>query len=164
MTPEQIAADVERGKFLKEEIARLSEELKAIEKRLELAGLDGEQVPLEDGEREGKQYIARSSKLRVPIRFESDQLITTVRPDSDLHRKLQHILGDKFKDFFKDTRIFERVKKDDAQKFRIHARNQLPPDTYAALISACVARDKAGIPKSKTVIAWSEAKPIVSPA
>ncbi len=160
MTPAQIAADVERGIFLKAEIARLTAELKQIEERLEQAGLNGEQIPLEDQQREGRQYIARSKDKAIPVRFESDQLITSFKPDSDTHKLVASILGDKLPKFFKDTRVFERTKKDDANKFRVFARKELEPDIYAKLIAALVSKDKEGIPKSKTVIAWSDAKPI----
>lgn len=160
MTPQQIAADVERGIFLKAEIAKLTAELKAIESRLEQAGLHGEQIPLEEAEREGRQYIAVGKEKIIPVRFESDQLIASIKPDSDLHVAVAAILGDKFSDFFKDTRSFERKYKDDANKFRAFARKQLEPDTYAQLIAACVAKTKDGIAKSKTVIAWSDAKPL----
>jgi hypothetical protein len=160
MTPQQIAADVDRLIVIKTQIASLVAEAKAIESRLEKAGLEGDQIPLQDAEREGKQFLARGTSKIIPVRFESDQLITTFKPDSDQHKTISAILGDKFATFFKDTRIFERVKKDDANKFRKFARSELLPDVYAKLISACVSKDKAGIPKSKTVIAWDEAKPI----
>lgn len=164
MTTTQIAADIARGIFLRAEIATYVAELKAIEKRLEQAGLDGEQIPLEDAEREGRQFLARSGGKIVPIRFESDQLIATFAPDSDLHTAITAILGDKLGTFFKDKRIFERVQKDDANKFRKLARKALEPDTYAALIAACVSKNKDGIAKSKTVIAWDDAKPIAQVA
>ena len=61
MTPTQIAADVDRLLEIKTRIAELTLELKTIEARLEQAGLDGEQVPLVDADREGKQYLARGS-------------------------------------------------------------------------------------------------------
>lgn len=160
MTPEQIAADVARGIFLKAEIAKLTAELKEIENRLENAGLLGEQIPLEDSEREGRQYIARGTAKAVPVRFESDQLIAGFKPDTDIHKSIAEILGAKLPLFFKDTRVFERVKKEDANKFRQFARKNLDPDTYAKLIKACVAKTKDGIPKSKTVIGWADAKPI----
>jgi hypothetical protein len=160
MTPRQIAADVDRLLIIKAQIAALIAEAKTIEARLETAGLQGEQIPLQDPEREGKQFLARGTSKIIPIRFESDSLITTFRPDSDLHKTIASILLDKLDVFFKDTRVFERKHKDDANKFRILARTELAPDTFASLIAACVAKNKDGIPKSKTVIAWDDAKPI----
>lgn len=160
MTPQQIIADIARGIFIRAEIAKLKAELTAIEKRLEAAGLAGEHIPLQDKEREGKQYLARGSDRIVPVRFESDQLITSFKPDSPLHKTIAAILGNKLSNFFKDTRVFQRVQKEDANKFRKIAREALDPDDYAKLINACISCDKAGIAKSKTVVAWDDSKPI----
>lgn len=160
MTPAQIAADVDRLIVVKAEIAKLTAEAKAIEARLEKAALDGEQVPLQDAEREGKQFLARGSSRIVPIRFEADNLVSTFKHESPLHKELQTLLGNDFATFFKEVRGFERKYKDDANKFRKFARTQLQPDAYAALIKTCLAKDKDGIPKSKTVIAINDAKPI----
>lgn len=160
MTAAQIAVDVDRLIEVKAQIAALVCEAKQIEARLEKAGLQGEQIPLQDKEREGKQFLAFGSGKVIPIRFESDQLISTFRPDSDLHKAITEILGDKLPDFFKDSRVFERKHKDDANKFRKFARKELNPEIYAKLIAACVSKTKDGIPKSKTVIAVDEAKPI----
>ncbi len=160
MTDQQIAADIERGLFIREELGRLVAELKAIEKRLEAAGLKSPQVPLEDAEREGKQFLAQGAGKILPVRFESDQLIATFRPDTDLHATIAALLGDHLATFFKDTRVFERVHKDDANRFRKLARKTLEPDTFAKLISACISKTKDGIPKSKTVVAWDDVKPL----
>jgi hypothetical protein len=169
MTSQQIAADIARGTIIKAEIARLEIELKAIEARLESAGLQGEQIPLQDKDREGKQYLARGTDKIIPIRFESDLIAGSFQPDSLMHKAVISALGeknaDKLPQFFKDTRTFERVPKD-GQKFRQLAREILEADCFAALISAATQRSKAGIPKSKTVIAWDDAKPLdqVAPA
>lgn len=163
MTPQQIAADIARGKEIVDEIKRLEAELKAIEARLEQAGLAGDQVPLQDKDREGKQYLARGQRLIVPVRFESDLIAASFDPDSVMHKAVVAALGEehaaKLPLFFKDKRTFARVPKD-GQAFRKLARKQLDPDAMAKLISAVTQRDKDGIAKSKTVIAWDEAKPI----
>lgn len=161
MTPQQIAADVDRLLEIKIEIAKLTDEAKGIEARLEQAGLEGDQVPLEDADREGKQYLARGSKKIVPVRFESDLIAGSFKPDSQMHRAVLEALGeehvDKLPKFFLDTRAFERVPKD-GQEFRKLARKLLPPAPFAALISAATQRTKDGIPKSKTVIAWDNSR------
>lgn len=162
MTPQQIAADVDRLLEIKTEIARLTDELKAIEARLEQAGLAGEQVPLQDADREGKQYLARGSSRIVPVRFESDLIAGSFKPNSQMHQQVLAALGDhgdKLPSFFADVRTFERVPKD-GQAFRKLARELLPPAAFAALISAATQRTKDGIAKSKTVIAWDDARPI----
>jgi hypothetical protein len=169
MTPQQIAADIARGKEIVDEIKRLEAELRAIESRLEQAGLAGDQVPLQDKDREGKQFLARGHRLIVPVRFESDLIAGSFDPDSVMHKAVLSALGEehaaKLPLFFKDKRTFTRVPKD-GQAFRRLARKQLDPDTMAKLVSAVTQKDKAGIPKSKTVVAWDDAKPLdqVAPA
>jgi hypothetical protein len=159
MTPQQIAADVARGIQIKAEIARLLFELKAIEARLETAALEGEQIPLEDAEREGKQYLARGSDQIVPVRFESDQIAGSFDPDSSMHQAATLIAAGQLDKFYKDTRKFIRVPKD-GNAFRKLARQLLTSRAFADLIQACTVRNKAGMAQSKTVIAWDDAKPI----
>lgn len=160
MSPTQIAIDVGRGIWIKRQIEQLTDELKKLEKRLEKAGLEGEQIPLQDAEREGKQYLARGTDYIVPVRFESDSLIASFAPDSEKHAELAAIAGDKLPRLFVDTRKFERSE-DDGNKFRKLVRSLLAPDKFAAFIQACISRKKDGMPKSKTVIAWNEAKPVL---
>lgn len=159
MTPQQIAADVARGLIIRAEISRLKIELDAIEERLEAAGLSGFQIPLQDKEREGKQYLASGREMIVPVRFESDQIVRSFAPDSPMHLAIVEIAGGHLAKFFKDVRKFERVPKD-GNEFRKLARKLLPPDAFAKLIHACIARDKTGMPKSKTIIGWDDAKPV----
>ena len=163
MTSQQIAADIARGLEIRATMATLKVELDAIESRLESAGLQGEQIPLQDKNREGKQYLARGASNIVPIRFESDLIAGSFQPDSLMHQAIVAALGDQHADklpqFFKDTRTFERVPKD-GQKFRQIAREILEADCFAALISAATQRGKGGIPKSQTVVAWDDTKPI----
>jgi hypothetical protein len=157
MTPEQIAADVERGIEIKAEIGRLVAELKLIEERLEAAGLKGDQVPLQNPNLEGKQYLARSSKHCLPVRFESDLIVGSIEANSPLHEELKALCGKHLSRFFKPSTKLERVPKD-GEKFRAIARELLEPDAFATLIKKVTARDKKGISKSRTVIAWDDSK------
>lgn len=159
MTELQIAADIERGIEIKAQLAALAEELKAIEKRLESAGLNGEQIPLQDANREGKQFLARSSQRIVPVRFESDLIAASFDPDSIMHKQAAEIAGDLLPRFFKQSTKFARVP-EDGEDFRILARAILEPDKFAALIQAVTQRDKKGIAKSKIVVGWKDAKPL----
>jgi len=159
MTPQQLAADVARGIEIKSEILRLIVELKLIEARLEAAGLEGEQVPLQDENREGKQFLARGSKHILPVRFESDLIIGSVEKDSPSHLEIEKICGDLFPRFFKASTKLDRVPKD-GEAFRKLARQLLDPAKFALLIRASTARDKNLIAKSRTVVAWDDAKAI----
>jgi hypothetical protein len=166
MTPEQIAADIQRGDFLKNRIDQDTKELKAIEKRLTEAGLVGPHVPLKDAGREGKQAILKSGNLRLPVRFESDNLITSIPHGSELEKNIRLILDhepktatstDLFPALFKEVHQWER-KVDDGQKFRLLAKKTIPTeDGFHAVMYLLKSRDKkTGIVKSKTVIAWKD--------
>ena len=157
MTPKQIATDIERGIEIKALIAALTIELKGIEERLQAAGVEGEQIPLQDPNREGKQFLASSGRRIVPVRFESDLIAGSFDPDSTMHKEVVIITGELFKRFFKPSNKFERVPKD-GEAFRKLARALLPAENFAKLIQAVTQRDKAGIAKSKIVVGWDDAK------
>lgn len=160
MTPTQISTDIERGLELRNTIKTAQAELKSIEKRLEQAGLEGEQIPLQESDREGRQFLARSPKLGliVPVVFESDQIIASVQPGSEIHETLASLSIGQFSKFWMPVSKFDRIQKD-GQNYRKTAR-QILGSTAPAFISASLQRDKAGIAKSRTIIAWDNAKPI----
>lgn len=163
MTPQQISTDIERGLELRDTIKAALVELKTIEKRLEAAGLEGEQIPLQEADREGRQFLARSPKLGliVPIVFESDQIIASFRKNSALDDSLQAFCDCReirLHDFYVPETTYSRLAKD-GQEFRKTARQMLGP-IAPDFIAQCVQRDKAGIGRSRTIIAWDNAKPI----
>lgn len=160
MTSQQISQDIERGIELRGTIKSAQTELKTIEKRLESAGLEGEQIPLQEADREGRQFLARSPKLGliVPVVFESDQIVASIQPHSPMHEALSEISGPHLGKFWFPVSKLDRVQKD-GQAYRKTAREilgSLAPE----FISASLQRDKAGIPKSRTIIAWDNARPI----
>lgn len=159
MTLHQIAADVARGIEIKAEIGKLTIELKAIEARLESAGLAGEQVPLQDENREGKQFLARGSRHVLPIRFESDLIVGSFEIDSPTHCEIKVICGEFLPRFFRPSTKLDRVPKD-GEAFRKLARQLLEPEAFAKLIRAATARDKNMIARCRTVVAWDDAKTI----
>lgn len=160
MTPQQISQDIERGIDLRTQIKAAQTELKSIEKRLEQAGLEGEQIPLQEADREGRQFLARSPKLGliVPVVFESDQIVASLQPDTATHEALSIIAGVHFGKFWQPVTKLDRVQKD-GQTYRKTARELLGP-VAPSFIAASLQRDKAGIPKSRTIIAWENAKSI----
>jgi hypothetical protein len=162
MTTEQIAADIARGEFLKDRIEMDKKELKAIEARLEAAGLAGPHVPLNDANREGKQRLLEANGRILPVRFESDTLIGSFAHDSETHKNIKLILETEpvkglFTKLFKEVHSYER-RQDDGQKFRLLAKESIPTEQgYQALMYLLKSRDKkTGIVKSKTVIAWDQ--------
>lgn len=155
MTPDQISADIERGIHIKAQIISLTAELKQIETRLETIGLLGDHQPLQNPNLEGKQYLARSQKHTLPVRFESDLIIGSLEAASPLHAQLKTICGDHLARFFKPSSKLDRVPKD-GEAFRKLARALLEPTAFAQLIQTVTARDKNGIAKSRTVVAWDD--------
>lgn len=160
MTPQQISSDIERGLDLRATIKTAQTELKSIEKRLEQAGLEGEQIPLQEADREGRQFLARSPKLGlvVPVVFESDQIVASIQPGTEIFVELEYKALGSFSSFWQSVTKFDRVQKD-GQSYRKAARELLGP-MAPDFIAASLQRDKAGIPKSRTLIAWENAKQI----
>ncbi len=155
-SPKEIEADVERGRVVVDMIAKLEAELKEINSRLIADGESGAQEPLKDANREGKRFLARGRSGILPIRFESDLIAGSFSPDDLMHKAVLAAIGaDLLPKFFKDVRKFERVQKD-GEAFRKAARKILEPDQFAALVKAVTQVDKAGIAKSKTVVAWDD--------
>lgn len=161
MTPEEIAKDTERGIAIKKQMSLLEKELKEIETRLQAAGADGEQIPLQDQNREGKQFLARSPYHILPVRFESDLIAGSFEPHSIMHEAVLEAAGVHFPRFYKPSNKFERKPKD-GETFRKLARQLLAPDAFARLIRAATSVDKDGIAKSKIVVAWDDAKTIAA--
>jgi hypothetical protein len=157
MTPEQIAADIERGKEIKSQIAALVAELKQIENRLELAAERGEHLPLKDEGREGRQCLLRSPRYVLPVRFTADSIVASFPFDGPLHKRLAELTGEKLTLLFKEERGFKRLGKD-GKAWRELARTNLDPETFALVVEAATQRDKAGIAKSTVQIAWDETK------
>jgi len=159
MTPSEIEKDIERGIQIRAEIAKLTEELKAIEARLQKAGQEGEQIPLQDPRREGKQFLARSASRIIPIRFESDLIAASFEPDSTMHKEAAEITGDHFPRFFRQSNKYVRVP-EDGEDLRVLARQLLEPEKFALFIRAVTSRDKKGIAKSRIVVGWKDEKPV----
>ena len=66
-----VRADVDRGLAIRDEVEKLGAELKAINKRLQQAALAGEQVDLNDADREGLRQML-SSLRKDPMEVEDD--------------------------------------------------------------------------------------------
>lgn len=161
MTSSEISRDIERGIEIRAEIEKLTLELKAIEARLQEAGQNGDQIPLQDQRREGKQFLASSDQRIVPVRFESDLICASFEPDSIMHKEAAEITGDHFPRFFKQSNKFARVPKD-GEELRVLARKLLQPDKFALFIRAVTDRNKQGIAKSRIVVGWKDEKPLTT--
>jgi hypothetical protein len=162
-----VRADVDRGLEIVARIAALEEELEQIETRLEKAGLEagsrGEHQPLADEDRDGKRWLAKGSAMGLPLIFTADKIVGTFAAGSARHKAIHGASNSHFLNFFKSVHAYENLFKDGKQ-FRKQAHEVLGKDA-PAFITACLATDKAGIPKSDIKILWEESeelKPVTS--
>ena len=155
MNAPQIARMVDRGVVLVAEIEVRRTELAKIEKALKAVALEGDHEELKDAAREGRRYLARGTSTEVPVVFSADLLIASFAPESDLHRAIAAIAGDKLAEFFALKPMYEKVI-DDGKDFRLHADAVLGVSA-PAFITACLQRKKGGIPKNKVSVEWDDA-------
>lgn len=156
-----LRADIDRGLQIVGQIEFLQRELKAIEARVEAVALAGEQVELVDAEREGRQYLARGSAEIVPVIFTADLLIKSFSDRSATYDRIAVSTPRSrgaLTRFFQPTSTWKTLF-DSGKEFRAKAAEILGTDA-PAFISACLQRDKHGIPKSQTKIDWSRTEKI----
>jgi len=155
---------VTRGIELKAKIEADKAELKAIEEALEAAALadPSKHVPLEDDDREGRQVLMPgASGETVPVVLESDMIVGTFAEGTAVHAEMMSAFGDRFSMFFRRKTVFENTVRG-GKEFRARAREALADEAPRA-IHAATAKDKHGIPKSRTLVAWDRAtKPSAS--
>lgn len=154
-----VTSDVDRGLAIKEQIAALALELAEIEDRLVKAGLEGDQVELEDPEREGRQWLARGTSRIVPVVFTADLLVKSFANGSVVHGKIQAALGERpIGSFFRRVSGFA-TQFESGKQFRAHAA-ELLGDEAPKFISVCLSRDKEGTPKSQIRVEWQRAEDV----
>ena len=154
-----IRADVDRGIEIRALMETLKAELKDIDTRLQHAALHGEQVELNDAEREGRQYLAAGSDRIVPVILTADLIIGEFVRDSKRHLEIMDAMQNRtgLHDFFKPVHKYEN-RFDSGKKFRMRAAEVFGKELAPKFITACVARDKDGIAKSSIKVAWDETK------
>lgn len=154
-----IAKYVDRGLEIRSEIAQLLAELETIEAFMKQAGLRGEQVPLEDADREGRQFIAEGTEQIVPVVFTADLLVKSFGDGTAMHAKIEAASGGHLDVFFKKVTTHKGII-EDGKAFRTKAAEVL--GTHGPyFVSACLQRDRNGIPKSQVRVEWERAKPLV---
>ena len=154
---EEIAADVDRGLIVVAKIEKLQNELKEIEARLiaDTLARPDEHEALEDKDREGKQFFAKGSALRLPIVLTADSLVKSFAPDSDVHLRIFSASDGSLPKFFKPVTKYE-TQFEDGKLFRAAAKEILG-DKAPAFIAACLQLNKFKLPKSTIQIQWQRA-------
>ena len=153
-----LQTDIDRAGAIIKPIAARDAELKPILKRIEAAALKGPHLPLEDATREGRQFRAAGTGIIVPVVITADELVKSFADESPLFLAIKAAGGDKFEEFFKKSTSWETRFKD-GQKFREKA-TELLGDAGAPFVTACVAKNAAGIPKNKIVVGWDRAEEV----
>ena len=149
---------VDRGLEVRAEMKRLAAELKDIEAKLEKLGLERRQTDLKDADREGRRWLARGTRLIVPVVFTADKLVGEFKDKSPMHLAVVAAAQGRLKDFFRPVNKWENLFKD-GKDFRARADDLLAADA-PGFITACLARDRDGLPKSDVKIVWDEAEEV----
>lgn len=154
-----VKADVDRGLEIRAQMEKLKAELKDIETRLHHAALHGEQVELNDADREGRQYLATGSDRIVPVILTADLIVGEFAHSSPRHKEVRAVAQElsQFHEFFKPVSKFEN-RFESGKKFRLRAADVFGKEIAPKFVTACVARDKDGIAKSSIKVAWDETK------
>lgn len=160
LSPSEIKKRVDRGLQIRTQIEALKDELKDIERALEYTGLASQHEPLNEPDREGRQWFAHGSELTVPVIFESDCLMGSFPEGGQAHSNILAALdshADKFTALWKPVSKFEMAAKD-GQSYRRILREILPYGIGADVLSASISRDKNGIAKSRIIVDWNRPK------
>lgn len=151
-----VKALVDRGLELREHIDKLEKELEWVEAKLKAIGLKSDQEDLKDAEREGKRWLAHGTQRVVPVIFTADKLIGSFQLNSALHSQVKVLAGEDLKVFFKLTQVFKN-QFENGKKFRGTAAEVLGAKG-PAFVTACLSRDKGGVPKSDIKVEWDSAE------
>jgi hypothetical protein len=146
---------VDRGAELRAEIDAREKELAQVEECIVAWARDGDQVPLVDEAREGKQFLAAGSKVIVPVVFTADKLIASFQAAGKTHEMIDAAAGRHLRKFYMPETTWSMVPKN-GKVFRKLAEELLGA-AGPALVTACLARDKHGIPKSDIKVEWKRA-------
>lgn len=147
---------VDRGLQIRQAIDALQAELDGVEAVLRDAGLTGEQVDLADAERDGRQFLAAGSVFTVPIVFTSDLVAQSFADGSAIHLRVDQAAGDRLREFYRPVTTWKLLAKTGKALRREAAA--LLGDKAPSFISACLQRDKNGIPKSQIKVEWDRAE------
>jgi len=150
---------VDRGLEIRATIQQLQDELSTIEECLRHAALAGEQVELTDPDREGRQFLAKGTESVVPVVLTADLVAQTFADGSPVHARLKDVAGEKLGQFYRAVTTWKMLAKN-GKAFRLEAHASLGDKDGPAFITAALARDKNGIPKSQIKVEWDRAEEI----
>lgn len=152
-----LITDIDRGLEIVAQMEALEAELKEINARVERVALKGKQVPLEDAERDGTQFLAQGSARLVPVVCTADYLVQSFAAKSKTHEKIAEAAGARLGEFFRPKLTYETLHKG-GKLFRRQARQIFEGWAAEKFLAACVVRDKQGLPKSAVKVEWDRAR------
>ena len=159
LTASEITNLVDKGCALHAAIEHNKTRLKAISDQLQshAFSVPSQHQRLVDEDREGTRYLAEGSEGRiVPVVCSSDLIMQTLAEDSEELALVVMKAREKVPQFYKRVvtyvSTFSKSNKFDGKKFRAAARTELPDPQ--AFISACLRRNKDGIPVSAIKVEW----------
>ena len=150
---------VDRGIVVRAELERLKVELKGIEARLQKYGLAGEHVELKDADREGRRWLAHGSSLIVPVVFTADKIVQSFKSGSPVHERIVKAADGRLEEFFLAAMSYEN-QFEDGKRFRREVDDLMGAVKGAVFITACLAVDKFGIPKSDVKVCWEDSEEV----
>ena len=153
-----LAKSVDRGLEIRAQMQELKDELDTIEECLRHAALAGEQIELTDPDREGRQFLACGTEASVPVVLTADMVAQTFADGSKTHARLAEVAGDKLGQFYRAVTTWKILSKT-GKSFRLEAMSILGNEA-PAFITAALARDKNGIPKSQIKVEWDRAEDV----
>lgn len=160
LIPEDLADLVDHGLELAAEISNAKSRLEGIETKLKAHALACPEAhqPLADKDREGTQYLAMSGKYGRCARVicTADLLIQSFASGSETHEKIGQAAmasGVTVADFFRLVRTWE-LRAKTGKEFRKLARES--SDDPERLITACIRRDRNGMPVSQVKVEWGK--------
>lgn len=156
ITPAAVRRAVDRGLEVRAQIDLLKAELETIEATLRAAGLAGEQVELVDADLDGRQFLAAGSVHTVPVVFTSDLVAQSFQDGSAAHLRAADAAGGRLGEFYRPVTTWKLLSKS-GKAFRRDAAATLGAQA-AAFVTACLMRDKHGIPKSQIKVEWDRAE------
>lgn len=157
LSPDDLGDLVDKGLELSAEISNATARLKQIEAKIKAHALACPEAhqPLADEAREGTQFIARGSGgAFVRIVCTADLLVQSFAAGSATHDEISAAAtasGVTVADFFQLVRTW-KLRAKTGKAFRQLARESA--DDPERLITACIRRDKDGVPVSQVKVEW----------
>lgn len=148
---------VDMGIALRAEIAARQADLKDIEAALKARALKGEQIPLVNEEREGRQWLAKGTEKTIRVVLTADEIMASFRDASSSHLALEIVARDNLGAFYAKETVWRNIHPS-GLVFRRTAADVLGPKVGSVFVAACLRRDKHGVPRSTVKVEWDNAK------